>query len=322
VSFVHPSRPSADAKENEAGALAGGTEQVAAASLERPPAESQCPPPLAWQEVLRDFHRTADAWYLDRENYRIVGRTLGSGPPLYFLNGFSGTSELYALLVWLLRDQFRCVLFDYTLSGARGPLSFERLADDLVAVARTCGDDTCDLFASSLGGLVALTAMRREPARFRRAIIQAGFARRELSLAERGLIRLCRLHPGKLRSVPFRRLIQQQSHRVWFPPFDATRWEFLLQNTGGVRVSGLAHLAGMVRDADLRPMLREILQPVLLVGTEGEGRILENCGLELAEGLAGSRREFLNGTGQFPFLTHPHRLAKVIRGFLELEFRL
>ena len=82
-------------------------------------------------------------------------------------------------------------------------------------------------------------------------------------------------------------------------------------------MSGLARLADMVRDADLRPMLSEISQPVLLVGTEGDGRILENCGQELAEGLAGSRREHLNGTGQFPFLTHPHRLAKVIRSFLE-----
>src|SRR4051794_40624857 len=56
--------------------------------------ESACPPPLAWVDVLADFHRQAEAWYLDRPNYRLSGRTLGSGPPLYFLNGFSGTHEL------------------------------------------------------------------------------------------------------------------------------------------------------------------------------------------------------------------------------------
>ena len=280
------------------------------------PGEAQCPPPLAWQEVLREFHQTADAWYLDRAGYRISGRTIGSGPPLYFLNGFSGTHELYALLAWLLRDGYRCVLFDYAPTSRRAPLSLDRLIDDLVAVAETCGDRTCDLFASSLGGLVAFGAMRREPGRFRRAIVQGGFARRELSLAERLLIGLCRLHPGKVRHLPLRRFLQQQNHRPWFPPFDATRWEFLAQNTGNVRLSQLAGLAALVRDTDLRPALRDIVQPVLLVGTEGEGRILEQYGRELAKGLSGSKQEHLNATGQFPFLTHPHRLAKIIREFL------
>src|SRR5215475_5189400 len=79
-----------------------------------------CPPPLEWQEVLREFHRQADAWYLDCKNFRISGRTIGSGPPLYLLNGFSGTHELYALLVWLLRDRYRCVLFDYATPASRG----------------------------------------------------------------------------------------------------------------------------------------------------------------------------------------------------------
>src|SRR5580704_562527 len=96
-------------------------------------ASGGCPPPLEWQEVLREFHRQADAWYLDRSRYRISGRTIGSGPPLYFLNGFSGTHDLYALLVWLLRDRFRCVLFDYAMPAARASVTPGDLAADLLA---------------------------------------------------------------------------------------------------------------------------------------------------------------------------------------------
>src|SRR5262245_6213534 len=47
--------------------------------------EESCPPPLEWQDVLREFHRQADSWYLDRQSHRITGRTIGSGPPLYLL---------------------------------------------------------------------------------------------------------------------------------------------------------------------------------------------------------------------------------------------
>lgn len=279
--------------------------------------EEGCPPPLEWQEVLREFHRQADAWYLDRGRFRISGRTFGSGPPLYLLNGFTGTHELYALLVWLLRDRYRCVLFDYCLPPGRAGLTLDDLADDLIAVSEASGDERFDVFAPSFGGLIALDAMRRHPQRIGRAIVQGGFAHRDLSRFERFLIRACRYHPGKLRHLPLRGIIQKQSHRRWFPPFDQTRWRFLYDNTGAMPLAGLARQAALIRDGDLRPMLSKIRQPVLLVRTEGEGAILEKCCGVLSAGLPDAKEEFMHTTGQFPYLTHPHRLAKVIRGFLE-----
>jgi pimeloyl-ACP methyl ester carboxylesterase len=281
-----------------------------------PPGEGGCPPPLEWQEVLRQFHRQAEAWYLDRKNYRISGRTIGSGPPLFLLNGFSGTHELHALLVWLLRDRYRCVVFDYATPPARGSLSLADLAGDLIAVADAAGDRRFDLFAPFFGGLVALEAMRRHPDRIGRAVVSGGFAHRRLSRFERLLIRACALVPGKLRHMPLRGILQTQSHRRWFPPFDKTRWQFLYDNTGGVPLAEMARRAAIVRDCDLRLVLNAIRQPVLLVKTEGDGTILEACCAELSQGLPNARVEWMNDTGHFAYLTHPHRLAKVIAGFL------
>jgi pimeloyl-ACP methyl ester carboxylesterase len=119
-----------------------------------------------------------------------------------------------------------------------------------------------------------------------------------------------------LRHLPLRGFIQRQSHRRWFPPFDRTRWQFLVDNTGDVPLAALSQRSALIRDCDLRPSLNEIQQPVLLVSTEGDGRILEDCGGVLAAGLANSKVESLNDTGQYAFLTHPHRLAKVIDAFL------
>ncbi len=291
------------------------TERSASAVV--PSTESGCPPPLEWQEVLREFHKQADAWYLDRGTYRISGRTIGSGPPLYLLNGFSGTHELNALLVWLLRDRYRCLLFDYSIPAARAKVTPGDLADDLMAVADTCGDGTFDIFAPSFGGLVALEAMRRHSGRIGHAILLGGFVHRTLSRFERSLIHACALHPGRLRHLPLRKFIQRQSQRRWFPPFDRTRWQFLVDNTGAAPLADLARRAAIIRDCDLRSVLNEVRQPVLLVQTEGDGRILEGCGKVLASGLPNSRVEWMNDTGQFAYLTHPHRLAKVIHGFLE-----
>jgi pimeloyl-ACP methyl ester carboxylesterase len=276
---------------------------------------SACPPPLEWREVLREFHRQADAWYLDRPNCRISGRSFGSGRPLYLLNGFAGTHELYALLVWLLRDQFRCVVFDYPVPRC-GRATLNDLADDVIAIADVCGDQSLSLFATSFGSLVALAALNRHPRRIDRAVMQGGFAHRDLSRSERMLIHIGRWLPGRLRHIPARTIIQRQNHLRWFPPFDATRWRFYLDNSGATRLCELARRGRIARDCDLRSQLGHIEQPVLLVRCEGDGRLLESYGNSLAEALPCATVESLNDTGQIPFLTHPHRLAKIIRPFL------
>jgi pimeloyl-ACP methyl ester carboxylesterase len=277
---------------------------------------SSCPPPLEWQEVLREFHKQADAWYLDRPKYRISGRSLGAGPPLYFLNGFTGSHELFALLVWLLRDQFRCVLFDYPVPR-QGGSSLGDLADDVAAIAEVSGDRSINLFATAFGSLVALEAMHRHSRLINRAILQGGFAHRDLSPAERLLLRIGCWTPVRFGRIPGRAAIQRQNHRRWFPPFDATRFQFFLENSGKTPVRELARRGTIVRDCDLRPQLGRIEQPVLLVRCEGDGQVLLAYGDVLEKGLPHAGVEHLNDTGQIPFLTHPHRLAKVIRPFLE-----
>lgn len=299
------------------------TETAESASRDQPAAtvEGGCPPPLAWVDVLAEFHKQADSWYLDRPNYRLAGRTLGSGPPLYLLNGISGTYELYALFVWLLRDRFRCVLFDYAAPASGKDLTLDDLADDLVAIADTCQDRTCSLFATSFGGLVAMQAMTRHPQRFDRAILQAGFAHRSLSRFERLLIDVCRpfpgWFPGRLCHFPGRGVIQRHNHRGWFPPFDGTRWQFFSDNTGSTPLADLARRAAIVRDGDLRPLLPALKQPLLLLRCEGNGPILDACQQELGSALPHATVESMNDTGQIPFLTHPHRLAKIVQAFFD-----
>lgn len=286
------------------------------------PAEA-CPPPLAWQEVLSEFHSQASVWYLDRPTYRLTGRMLGSGRPLYLLNGFGGTHEIYALLVWLLRDEFRCVLWDYpgTAAGTdpQHSVTIENLAADVADIAKTTGDSTIDLFAPSFGSLVALETLLRYPQLVRRAALQGGFAHRQLSRFESWLARSCRFYPGSLQRFPGSRAVREHNHRRWFPPFDKTRWEFLEQNAGRVPVSAMAWQATLVRSADFRPRLAEIQQRLLLIETEGEGAATRECQHELAASMLDTTTETLLGTGQYPYLTHPHRLAKVLRGFFALE---
>ena len=116
--------------------------------------------------------------------------------------------------------------------------------------------------------------------------------------------------------LPLWNRINQQNHRVWFPPFDFSRWEFLHENTGQTAVSRIAWQSQALLKFDVRDRLKQIKCPVLLIATEGDGRVLEASHEILADGLPNATVEAMHNTGQFAFLTHPHRLRKQIREYL------
>lgn len=289
-----------------------------------PPGEATgCPPPLAWQQVVREFVEQGTPWYLDRPRYRLQGRSWGTGRPLYFLNGMTGTHELFALLVYLLRTDFRCVLFDYPGSVSSGNdsrgLTLPDHAADVLAIADQIGDAEFDLYATSFGSLVGLQVLLQAPGRIGRALLQGAFAERRLSAAERGLIRLYAHLPGRMKHVPFSRFVQEHNHRRWFPPLDLTRWEFFLNTVGQTPAATVARRASLIRDYSLISRLGEIQTPVLLIRSEGEGVVPESCQHALEEGLPQAKTEHLHTTGHMPYLTHPHRVAKLVRSFLARE---
>lgn len=274
-----------------------------------------CPTPLGWKQVLRKVHEESQEWELERNGTLIRGRTFGNGPPLYFINGLGGTSDLFLLTAWLLRDDFRCVVFDYS----RGCNSLDRMTEDLFAIADAQGDQRFSLYATSFGCLVGLKAMLQFPERVESSVLQGGFAYRKLSLFETMLARLNCFAPGTFRRVPFRKKIQLWNHRRWFPPFDQSRWQFFVDNTGELPISLLARRAVIVGQSDLRSQLSAIKQPVLLIRSEGEGMVAEECHRELEAGLSISETELMKSTGHIPYLTHPHRLVKLIRPFLQMR---
>jgi pimeloyl-ACP methyl ester carboxylesterase len=230
-----------------------------------------------------------------------------------------GTCELFAFVVWLLRDEFRCVVFDYPSRASRrgrSRVSTRDLRDALFTAADLHGDGRISLFGASFGSLVALEALLAAPERIESAVLQGGFARRRLSSLERLLIRLFAAAPGRMSRLPLARVVQRQNHRPWFPPFDPSRWDFLLENTGSVPIADVAERAAMIRDTDLRGRLAEITRPVLLIHSEGDGIVAEECHRELECGLPHARSERLVQCGHIPMVTHPHRLAKLVREFV------
>lgn len=281
-----------------------------------PPEEREpCPTPLEWQDILQKFVAGADRWYCDWRGRRVFGRTWGEGRPLYFLNGLSGSHELFALTVWLLREKYRCVLFDYPATRTIDVESLADLVGTIVERQEPAGARV-SLFAAGFGSLVAWQFASQSRERMDRIASLGGLTRLVLSPAEKLLTALGRVWPGRMRFVPARWSIMQRSHRPWFPPYDHSRWQFFFHNTG---LNFTREVAGRFRAAahfDAGPVLPDVEAPVLLIRSEGEGPVQQTAHDILTANLRDARSEFLHTSGQLSFLTHPHRLAKLLDGFL------
>ena len=294
---------------------------ASAPSADAPLAGEPCPTPLVWQEVLAAYRSESAAWELSNGSHRLVGRTWGQGRPLYLLNGFAATAEMSALTMWLLREEFRCVVFDTFEDGSsrKTRSTMSDFASNVLAVADHHGDEAIGVFGASFGAAVALQMALESPSRISGLVLQHGFAQRRLSMSERMLAAWCRRSRRVLSQFPWRRRIQELNHRRWFPPFDGTRFEFLVDSTGSIPLADLARKALAVNGFDIVNRLDEITCPVLLLRTEGEGQIEAQSYAQLEQGLKGSRTEWMHSSGLHPALTHPHRLAKLLKSCFSPE---
>ena len=277
-----------------------------------PETAESCPTPLAWKQVRTEFLKQSEEFSFSADGLSIGGRVLGEGTPLYFLNGISATSTIFCLTAWLLREEFRCVILDYPPEAK----TIDQLVRSLDVAARRLGDEQFDLYATSFGTAVALQAMQTCPHRIQRAVLQGPLISMQFSLAERLVLGTLGWLPGQIGSLPFRKTILKNNHSRWFPPFDITRWQFLLHETGDVSTRDVARRARMLRGLDLSDCFSGITIPSLIISSEGEAPRHRSAARILGEQLPDSTAEEISNSGHVPFVTHPHRLVKMIRPFL------
>lgn len=299
-----------------------------------------CPTPLSWQKVLAASDEQARSWELHGLHGPIHGRTIGNGPPLVFLNPLLGDCRLFALVAWLLRDDFRCVLFDdSSLAQPRSRIirgSVADLVDDLWAVADTLGDGPISLFGTGLGAAVGLAGLAAAPRRVANATLLGPVLAGRLTTPERWLSRIGSHLPGRLGQLPGFRKLMVHNHHPWFPSTDPSRLEFAIEAMSRLPLRVAAQRALRFDQLDLSEELDQLAAhspALLLIGPEVSlhsphspsatgPKPAEPGGLSpairaITARLPTARSEPLAGCGPLGCLTHPHRLARLIRSFLD-----
>ena len=216
-----------------------------------------------------------------------------------------------------LRD-FRCIAYDLPLGDGDGaPLwryRHDDLADDFFALLDHVHAKQAYVLGSSFGTTIALNVLHREPGRIPRALLQGAFAQRQLGSLEIALASIARILPGSTRQLPYREKISSKLNGASFGD-RLDLWKYFLDTTGCTPIAAFAHQVLMLRTLDLRPILPDIRQPVLLVGGDNDQVIPRHLQETLLTGLPNARRVELEGVGHVPSYSHPELLAEVVRRF-------
>lgn len=276
--------------------------------------------PLTLAGALARFEREAVRGTCDTGRYRCPYYVWGEGPPLAFIPGLSDDGLSFVLPVTLLSAHFRCVAYNLPTGqgdGARLDRYRHRdLVADLFALLDHVGARRSYVLGSSFGSTIALAALHAAPDRLPRGILQGGFARRPLAWAEVALASFARYWPGTLSRLPGRRRLLGLAHQAAFARKPPEVWEFFLQRWGSTPLAAAGRRALLLHRTDLRPLLPEIHQPILLVCGDGDPLVGPACERDLLAGLPDATRAEITGCGHVPMFTHPEVLAELTQRFL------
>lgn len=277
------------------------------------------PPAVHLEAALRRFEQEAVHGICPTGRYRCSYFTWGSGPPLVFIHGLGDLAASYVPVISLLARDFRCIAYEQPVGRGDGAMlrgyRHADLVKDLFALLDHLDLRQSYVLGSSFGSTIALAAMKAQPARIPRAILAGGFAQRLLSPAERWLAQLARFLPGSMRSLPLR----EHLIRPCLGPGGMSRpeyFQFLMRNTGSPPITAIARRALLLRMLDLRSLLPEIRQPVLLVCGEYDAVVDRRCEEVLLQGLPHCARAELQDCGHLAHYTHPEAVAALVRQFL------
>lgn len=250
--------------------------------------------------------------FVPRPDARLHVQSFGRGPrTLLAIGGWCAGGEVWHETFEHLPD-WRCVALDHRGSGAstqaRGTITIDRMADDLVATMDALAIERCVLGAESSGAAVVLEAALRAPGRVDGLVLCGGSWRRPPRAAVDGFAQaLERDHAGTLRAFADACVPEAggDDHRRW-----------------GLRIlvrSGVEDAVALLRsrlEVDLDDRVAALHVPVLLVHGRRDTIVPCSESDELARRLPDAELHLLEGIGHVPIMT----AAAVVAGLVRRRF--
>jgi pimeloyl-ACP methyl ester carboxylesterase len=245
---------------------------------------------------------------------QIYTVSFGNGPrTLLALGGWTGSWELWAEPFTILSSSWRTAAYDHRGAGATvapaGSITLDAMVGDVFAVMDALGIESCVLAAESTGGAVALSAALQQPERFTGLVlVDAIYYRPAPQKEDLFLLGLKSHYQQTLAQFVDACLTERDSDAV-------RRWGRLI--VGRSPQEAAIRLYECMFGVDLRPQLRQITQPTLILHGSADSLVPVDSSGWLASQLPTCHLEVLDGVGHVPTITHADVVAAAINRYFE-----
>lgn len=245
---------------------------------------------------------------------------LGSGPDLVMLHGWGLHGGLFAPVADALAKRYRLHLVDLPGHGRSPMPDGDYALADIAAQIVDAVPTNATWLGWSLGGRIALTAAANSEAVSKLILVGANpcFVQQEdwpHAMPQAELVQFADSLRDDYRAT-LQRFVALQSRGSERGREELRRLRETLFDHGEPDAKALAAGLHLLGDADLRPLLRTIKQPTLIIHGERDTLAPLAAAEYTAAHIANAQLRTINGAGHAPFISHPEEFIAAIEGFV------
>ncbi len=235
------------------------------------------------------------------------------GPVIVFSNSLGTTLEMWEQVIRPLAGTFRCLRYDTCGHGRSpvraGPVSIRMLADDLAGLLDALGIAKAHVVGLSLGGMTAQALAIHHPGKVASVCLMATSAHLPPPEGWRDRAAL-------VRSKGMGAISEATMQRWFTPAVDPARRTFFNSLLLGLDPAGYAAACLAIADMDLRPELKRIAAPTLVVAGSEDPVTDVAMSRGLAGSIAGAQLAVIERASHLLAIERPEETAAILLGFL------
>jgi pimeloyl-[acyl-carrier protein] methyl ester esterase len=250
----------------------------------------------------------------------------GTGAPLLLIHGWGMHGGMWGGVVARLAEHYQVLTVDlpghgYSADATRGKdasFSIDSVVDQLAAQF----GENLTVCGWSLGGQIALSWALRHPQQVKRLVVVSStpsFLRRDDWECGLSAEILQEFSTALLRhyALTLKRFVALQVRGSEQESEVLTVLRDALFSRGEPSLSALQSGLEILRDSDLRGVLRSVRQPTLVVGGERDTLTPQQALRYLAHQVPGAQLVLIKGAAHAPFLSHPDEFFAQLMNFLQ-----
>lgn len=256
--------------------------------------------------------------HIDHVGGPIAWREAGAGLPIMFLHGLGGTRSAWGPQLRGLAGRFRCIAWDmpgYGDSEAVEHLTYEAVAERLVAFLDVLGIERADLVGLSFGGMHALHSAINHPDRVGRLVLADTSPAFGMDGTDRDSWIAARLAPIAAGETPAD-AAEHVIDAITASPLTGIIRDETVAAFGQISPRGFTAAAHCLPTHDVREQLASIANVSLVIVGELDEETPVSYAQLLADGLPNARLEVLEGVGHLSPAEDPIRFNQLVAEFL------